>query len=230
MSQMPDTVMLFAAGFGTRMLPLTRARPKPLIEVAGEPLIDHALALIRAAGIRKVVCNLHYHADQLEAHLKGTGVITIREEPDILETGGGLKNALTRLGTGPVFVMNADAIWRGPNPLSLLARDWRAEQMEALQLLVPTHAAIGHSSSGDWDCDADGRLSRGSTFVYPGAHITRTDGLAEIAETAFSLNRLWDRMIARGGLYGTLYPGKWCDVGRPESIALAEALLDSPHV
>ena len=121
-------VLLFAAGFGTRMKHLTKDRPKPMVTVAGRPLIDHALALAQDISPPTVVANLHYKPETLKAHLIPLGVKTILEEPDILETGGGLRNALPLLGAGPVITMNTDAIWRGPNPLWLLLDAWDPER------------------------------------------------------------------------------------------------------
>ncbi|WP_375174036.1 nucleotidyltransferase family protein [Pseudooceanicola sp.] len=218
----PRALMLFAAGFGTRMGALTADRPKPLVEVAGRPLIDHALDLITPVVAGPVIANLHYRADQLEAHLAGSPVQTVREEPEILETGGGLKNALPLLGSGPVFTMNSDAVWKGPNPLALLAEAWR-EDMEALLLCIPPDQARGHSGAGDFTSGPP--VTRGPGLIYSGAQIIRTDGLSAIKEQAFSLNLLWNEMLERGTLHVLPYPGAWCDVGRPEGIALAEDML-----
>ncbi len=221
----PQSIMLFAAGFGTRMGALTRNRPKPLIEVGGRPLVDHTLDLVQGAGPLRTVANLHYLADQLEAHLKPKGVLLSREEPEILETGGGLRAALPLLGAEPVFTLNTDAIWAGPNPLTLLQDSWNPDIMDALLMCVPVPNAIGHAGSGDFTADAEGRITRGPGLIYGGAQIIKTDGLGEFPEKAFSLNRLWDRMHDQRRLFAVEYPGKWCDVGRPEGIALAEGLL-----
>jgi MurNAc alpha-1-phosphate uridylyltransferase len=223
MSQ-PRAAMIFAAGFGTRMGALTRDRPKPLIPVAGRPLIDHALAIATAAAPR-IVVNTHYHAAMIAAHLAGRAVALSPEPDAILDTGGGLKAALPLLGPGPVFTLNSDAVWQGENPLSALATAWDDSRMEGLLLLLDRDRAIGHAGPGDFQTDPQGRLSRGPGRVYSGAQIIRTDDLALIGQPVFSLNLLWDRMIARGTLYGLGYAGQWCDVGRPESIPLAEALL-----
>lgn len=94
MRSTPDALMLFAAGLGTRMKELTLHRPKPLLEVAGRPLLDHALDLPRTAGIGRIVANVHYHADQILTHLAGTGVLVSDETDLLLETGGGLRKAL----------------------------------------------------------------------------------------------------------------------------------------
>jgi MurNAc alpha-1-phosphate uridylyltransferase len=220
---MPDAVMLFAAGFGTRMGVLTAHRPKPLIEVAGQPLLDHALALTE--GIARRVVNAHYLSDQIAAHLAGSDVHLSIEAPDVLDTGGGLRHALPLLGPDPVFTLNTDAVWRGPSPLDLLKQAWQPDRMEALLLCVPLAQAVGRKGEGDFDLQADGQLRRRGGFVYTGAQILRTEALHTIPERVFSLNRLWNAMAARGRLYGLAYPGHWCDVGHPEGIALAEEML-----
>lgn len=222
---MPDAVMLFAAGFGTRMGALTARRPKPLIEVAGRPLIDHALALADAAGVARKVVNLHYLPDMLRDHLSGRDGVALSYEPEILETGGGLRAALPLLGPGPVFTLNSDAVWTGRNPLEQLRAAWDPDRMDALLLLIAPGAAQGHSGAGDFVADARGRLSRGPGAIYSGAQIIRTEALSDIPDRAFSLNRLWDRMIAEQRLFGLTHDGSWCDVGRPEGIAEAEAML-----
>lgn len=230
MTETPRAVMLFAAGFGTRMGALTRDRPKPLIQVAGRPLIDHALDLARATRPARIVANVHFHADMLAAHLGPRGVLLSREEPEILETGGGLRAALPLLGPGPVFTMNTDAIWVGPNPLALLASAWNPARMDALLMCVPVARAVGHDGPGDFAADDKGRIRRGPGLVYGGVQIVRTEGLHDFEEAAFSLNRLWDRMQRAGRLHAVTYPGRWCDVGHPGGIALAEALLEDQDV
>jgi MurNAc alpha-1-phosphate uridylyltransferase len=217
--------MLFAAGFGTRMGALTADRPKPLIPVAGRALIDHALDLAEAAGAEPVVVNLHYRSEQIREHLAGRAV-TFSEEAEILETGGGLRHALGHLGKGPVFTLNSDAVWTGENPLMQLEAAWDGARMDGLLLVAPSGAARGHGARADFALAPDGRLTRCETgVVYLGAQILATGGLAAIGERVFSLNRLWDRMIAEGRLYGVVHAGGWCDVGRPETIAEAEAML-----
>jgi MurNAc alpha-1-phosphate uridylyltransferase len=221
----PSSVMMFAAGFGTRMGDLTRAMPKPLIEVAGRPLIDHALELAREVLPECIVVNLHYLPEQLEAHLEGQDVLLSNEQPDILETGGGLRHALPLLGDGPVFTSNTDAIWKGPNPFSLLKDAWDPSRMSALLLCIPKAHAEGHNGEGDFLIDPDGQARRGPGLIYSGVQIIKPDLLAAIPDQSFSLNLLWDQMLQDGTLYALPYPGRWCDVGRPEGIATAEAML-----
>lgn len=235
MRHSPRSVMLFAAGFGTRMGALTQSRPKPLIEVAGHALLDHALSLAQAITPTRVVVNTHYLSAQIHSHLTGQDVLISEETPDILETGGGLRQALPLLGPDPVFTLNTDYVWSGPNPLACLSAAWDPDKMDALLLCLPKSRALGHSGAGDFlldgaGHDGAGQATRGPGLIYAGAQIIRTDGLAAIPEAAFSLNRLWDDMLQKGRLYGLEYPGQWCDVGRPEGIALAETMLASANV
>lgn len=215
--------MLFAAGLGTRMGALTADRPKPLIPVAGQPLLDHALALTDVPCVGQRVVNVHYKAQMIRDHVANRDIAISSEDP-VLETGGGLRHALPLLGMGPVITLNTDAIWRGPQPVTALCAAWQP-QMEALLMLVPKTQVRGHAGPGDFARDTDGRLHRAPDMIYTGLQIIRTDSLSAVAEDAFSLNVVWNQMAARGGLFGMVYHGKWCDVGRPDSIPLAEALL-----
>ena len=222
--------MIFAAGFGTRMGPLTADRPKPMIPVAGRPLIDHALTLVRGFRAKRIVLNLHYKPEILRQHLAGQDVLFSEEQPDVLETGGGLRAALPLLGSDPVFTMNSDAVWSGPNPLGVLANAWNPTQMDALLLCIPRDQAFGHHGTGDFLMDQAGRVRRGPGVVYSGLQIIKTDGLRTIPDTVFSLNRLWNDMLAQDRLFATTYPGRWCDVGTPEGIELAEDMVRSEDV
>lgn len=222
--------MLFAAGFGTRMKGLTKAQPKPMIRVANKPLIDHALDLVMAYGAENIVVNLHYKPEMLEHHLAGSGITFSHEVPDILETGGGLRAALPLLGNDPVFTLNTDAVWRGPNPLDQLAKLWQPNEMDALLLCIPAENALGHSGPGDFIIADDGTARRGAGFIYSGLQIIKTDLLQDIPEPCFSLNFLWDMMLENNRLYAAPYAGKWCDVGTPESIQIAEQMLGADDV
>ena len=222
-------LMLFAAGFGTRMRDLTANRPKPLIPVRGRPLIDRALDLAAGADCAPVVVNVHYLGDQIIRHLQGRPGLQISDErAAILDTGGGLRAALPVLGESPVMTLNPDAVWRGPNPLALLAQAWDPDRMDALLLVKDRAAVRGRSGKADFVTDAEGRISRAEGdrgVLYLGAQIVRPDGLAAIAQPVFSLNLLWNAMIAEGRAFALPYPGDWCDVGSPEGLAEAEAML-----
>jgi MurNAc alpha-1-phosphate uridylyltransferase len=227
----PNAVMLFAAGFGTRMGALTNDRPKPLVNVAGRALLDHALDQVDGIKPDRIVVNCHYFPDQVKTHLKDRADITlIHEDREILETGGGLKNALPALGGGPVFTMNTDAAWLGPNPLQALLAAWEPDKMDALLLCVPSQNAVGHKGSGDFILGDEGRITYGAGDIYTGLQIIRTDRLCEISDTSFSLKLLWAKLLEDQRMFGLRYTGKWCDVGTPEGITLAENMLDQGDV
>ncbi len=220
-------VMLFAAGFGTRMGELTKSRPKPLVPVAGRPLLDHAIALVQEASAPRIVVNTHYLGDQITTYLQGSDIAVSHETPDILDTGGGLKYALPMLGSETVFTMNTDAVWSGPNPLTALQSAWDPEKMDALLLCLPKENALGHKGQGDFISDGNSPAERGPGLVYSGAQIIKTNGLFDIPQDAFSLNVLWTRMIEAKRLFVISYDGHWCDVGHPGGITMAEEMLET---
>jgi MurNAc alpha-1-phosphate uridylyltransferase len=235
-AEVPDTAMVMAAGLGKRMRPLTATRPKPLIEVGGKPLLDHVLDRLRAAGVRKVVVNVHYLADALQAHLErvADGLdVTISDERDLLlETGGGLVRAQSLIGCDPFLAINSDNLWvDGPaDTLKLLASHWDGSKMDALLLLVPQARALNHKGLGDFHMDRAGRLrrrgrSRVAPFVYTGVQIVSKALLKDAPDGPFSTNILWDRAIAAGRCYGAVHQGLWFDVGNPESIRATEQAL-----
>jgi len=218
-------LMIFAAGKGTRMAPLTDVTPKPLIRVGERTLLDRALDLGREAGVGRIVLNTHHLGDQIRDHVEGQGILISDEAGLLLETGGGLRKALPLLGPGPVITMNPDVIWTGANPIRALLDAWD-DSMDALLMLVPIAQTHGRQGGGDFSLDPARRLIRKGDLVYGGAQIIRPDRLAGIEGEVFSLNRLWDLLIADGRAYGLIHQGEWCDVGRPDCIPLAEALLD----
>ena len=123
----PDTAMILAAGLGTRMRPLTDHCPKPLLALGGGAMIDLALDHAVAAGVRRAVVNLHYLGGMIRDHLAGRvapEILFSDEQPEILDTGGGIAQALGLLGTSPFYTVNSDAVWVGANPLAVLAAAW----------------------------------------------------------------------------------------------------------
>lgn len=216
--------MIFAAGFGTRMGALTRDTPKPMLPLAGRPMVDHALNLLRDAGIAEIVANTHYLPDRITPHLMAQDVTVLHEDP-ILETGGGLRAALPALGAEPVITLNPDSAWKGPNPVELLCEAWR-DDMQALLMLVDVDKALGTAPPGDFSLE-HGRIRRKGPFRYTGLQLLRTDRLQEIPGEAFSLNAYWDLLAEDAPLHGIEYPGTWCDIGHPQGLAQAEALLAS---
>lgn len=226
---MNEPVMLFAAGFGTRMGDLTKDRPKPLVKVAGKPLIEHAMTIVRDFAPKQIVVNAHYKADQIVTYFAGTDIRVLVEAPDILDTGGGLKAAAPVLGGTIVFTMNTDAVWAGPNPLAVLKSAW-TDEMQALLLCVPKDQTVGHTGPGDIDIDAQGNAVWGTDTVFSGVQMIRTDIVSNMAEDVFSLKSVWTTLEAQGRLHAVSYPGRWCDVGHPQGITLAEAMLRQEDV
>ena len=235
-AEVPDTAMVMAAGLGKRMRPLTATKPKPLIEVAGKPLLDHVFDRLRAAGVRKVVVNVHYLADALQAHLARTAdglEVTISDERELLlETGGGLVRAQSMIDSDPFLAINSDNLWvDGPaDTLKLLASHWDGKKMDALLLLVPQARAMNHKGLGDFHMDRAGRLrrrgrSRVAPFVYTGVQIVSKALLRDAPEGPFSTNILWDRAIGEGRCYGAVHQGLWFDVGNPSAIRATEQIL-----
>lgn len=220
--------MIFAAGFGTRMGVLTARTPKPLVQVAGQALLDHAMAQVDPAA--QVVVNVHYLGEQVIEHLGDDPRVTISDERDrILETGGGLRRALPLLEADTVATLNADMVWHGPAAIPLLLRAWRPDQMDALMLLIPLERCHGHDGKGSFALSKTGQLTRGGPWVYTGAQILRTDRLKDIPDEVFSLNKLWDLMLADGRVHGLVYPGHWADVGTPDGVRAAERMLDADN-
>jgi MurNAc alpha-1-phosphate uridylyltransferase len=229
--------MVLAAGLGKRMRPLTTTVPKPLIEVAGRPLIDWAIDRLEAAGVETVVVNIHYQPHLLRAHLarRRHPEILISDESDaLLDTGGGIAKALPLLGDEPFFLLNADTFWIvGARPnLRWLAGSWN-DAMDCLLLLAPTVRAVGYRGRGDFRMDPAGRLVRRPErevvpFAYAGAAILHPRLFAGCPEGRFSLNLLFDRAIEAERLYGVRMDGLWLHVGTPEAIGEAElSIADS---
>ncbi len=233
----PQTAMVMAAGLGKRMRPLTATRPKPLVEVAGKPLIDHVFDRLRAAGIARAVVNVHYLADTLQAHLTDRfddiEVVMSDERRRLMETGGGLVQARGLLGDAPVLVVNSDNLWiDGPvDAIRLLASRWDDATMDALLLMVPLARANNHSGTGDFYLNADGRIvgrrkpGRVAPFAYTGIQILHPRLIVDWPEGPFSTNLFWDRAIAAGRAFGQVHQGLWFDVGTPGAIPKTEAIL-----
>lgn len=231
-----DTAMVLAAGLGKRMRPLTATRPKPLVEVAGKALLDHALDRLKAAGVKRAVVNVHYLADALEAHLQhrvqGIEVAVSDERAGLLETGGGLVHALPLIADDPFLVVNSDNLWvDGPaDSIRALAARWEDGEMDALLLLVALARANCHSGKGDFHMDGAGRLSRRkpgrlAPFVFTGVQIVSKRLFEGAKAEPFSLNVLWDRAIEAGRAFGLVHNGLWFDVGTPPAVKRTEEML-----
>ena len=229
-----DTAMVLAAGLGKRMRPLTASQPKPLVRVAGKPLIDHALDRLAEAGVAKAVVNVHYLADSLEAHVtaRAAPMVAVSDEREqLLETGGGMVKARPFL-PDPFFCINSDNIWLdGPRDVFHdLSDAWDAERMDALLALVPHRGAHNLRGKGDFNMDATGRVTRRRSgriapFIFTGIQLISKRLLRDAPDGPFSTNLLWDRAIEEGRLFGVAFTGQWFEVGTPAAIPATEAAL-----
>ncbi|MDX1580906.1 MAG: nucleotidyltransferase family protein [Alphaproteobacteria bacterium] len=239
----PDCAMVLAAGLGTRMRPLTNDKPKSLVEVDGQTLIDRALDQLAKAGVKTAVINHHYKSEKLLSHLSArqSGLPALRfsdEKDELLETGGGIKKALPLFTSDPFFSINCDVIWTdgADNTLSRLAAHWDDEKMDGLLLMIPIGRARGHAGAGDFfltdtrDMRDVGRLAwRGEAkqapYVFAGIQLVSTRLYRDTPEGPFSNLRLWDRAIGEGRLFGLVHQGGWVDIGTPQGRDDAEAWL-----
>lgn len=231
------TAMILAAGLGKRMRPITDAIPKPLVEIGGRSMLDHALDRVSDAGIETAIVNVHYLADLVEARLASRStprIIVSDERGQLLETGGGIRKALPLLGSDPFLLMNSDSLWlEGPRAnVSALIRAWNPAQMDILLLLAASATSIGYDGYGDFNMDNVGRLTRReerrmTPFVYAGVAILRPELFADTPEGSFSLNLLFDRAIAADRLFGLRLDGQWLHVGTPDAVKEANFRIAS---
>lgn len=226
--------MILAAGKGTRMRAAADDPPKPLTEIGGISLLARMMARFEAAGIRRIIVNMHHKAAFIEAaiaaHQGPADVVLSDERAALLETGGGVKKALPLLGAAPFLVANGDVLWCEARPaVAALCAAFDPARMDALLLLADTQTASGYDGSGDYDLAADGRLSRktddAAPYVFAGVQILSPAIFAAMPDGAFSLNLVYDAAQADGRLFGQVLDGQWMHVGTPEGRAAAEAKL-----
>ena len=233
-----EDAMVLAAGLGTRLRPITDTMPKPLVPIAGKPMIDYGMDALAEAGVSRAVVNVHHFADQMVAHLatRASPEIILSDETDgLMNSGGGLAKGLKLLGRDPVLVMNADLFWIGEKPgrktnLERLAEAFDPARMDMVMLCVKLEDTTGHNGKKDFSLDGDGRLTRyrkgdGTPVVYAGALALMPALLDDAPDDAFNLNIYFDRAIEKGRLYGIMLEGHWITVGTPEAIGAAEAVI-----
>nr|WP_070960672.1 nucleotidyltransferase family protein [Hyphomonas sp. Mor2] len=235
MTRMPHTAMVLAAGLGTRMRPLTDATAKPLLEVAGRSMIDRLLDNLVVAGVKRVVVNVHWCADLVEAHLQDRQdlqVVISDERDQVLETGGGLAKARPLLGDDPIFVVNTDAFWEptGPEPLKSLVESFNSELMDECLLLADTKRALGFPGAGDFFRDEAGVLTRRgeaetAPWAYAGVRILKPALYDGAPVEPFSANRIWNDLIPKGRIHGQPLDRFWLHVGDPQALKDAEFWL-----
>jgi MurNAc alpha-1-phosphate uridylyltransferase len=235
MSKPIKRAMVLAAGLGLRMRPVSEARPKPLVTVAGRTLLDHVLDRLIDAGIECVVVNIHYRPDMIREVLARRSEVEIRisdETDKLLDTGGGIAKALHYFEGEAFLTHNADSLWTDGmgNTLAHMGRRFDEAQMDALMLVAPTVSALGYFGRGDFVMNEEGLLARReeacvAPFVWAGVQIVHPRLFDDCPKGPFSTNVVWNRAIERGRLYGTRHDGVWMHVGCPEGLRQAEAFL-----
>jgi N-acetyl-alpha-D-muramate 1-phosphate uridylyltransferase len=234
----PATAMLLAAGFGTRMRPLTDRTAKPLLPLGGKALLDHALDRLAAYGVATVVVNAHWQAGLLEAHLKARQArpprTILQREAALLETGGSVKAALDLLGPTPFFVVNGDAFWLdGPHPaLGRLVTGFNPAEVDGVLLVHRTFQVHAEVGMGDFAVDSWGGLRRRGEreivpYIYAGLQLIAPALLAGTPDGAFSMNRAWDAAMAAGRLRAVVHDGLWFHLSTPADLAEAETILQA---
>ena len=236
MSQIITKAFILAAGKGTRMRPLTDTCPKPLLDVAGKPIIAHALDALAERGVTDVVVNLNYLGEQLEAYLETRQDfnITLSWEDELLETGGGVKKELAFFGDEPFFVLNGDVIWDGGSipALKRLQDNWNADKMDALLLMQPIDRQDGYNGRGDYYLDAESlRLTRrtpeqsAAPLVFAGPRIINARLFENAPDGHFSFLTLFDQAQEKQRLCGVIHDGNWYHVGTPEALKKTDEIL-----
>ena len=234
----PPKAMVLAAGLGLRMRPLTERMPKPLVQVAGQTLLDHVLNKLGDVGVSEAIVNVHYLPDQIIDHVAGRAkpcVIISDERNQVLGTGGGIVKALPLLGQAPFFLVNADTLWIDGvrSNLARLAETFDPARMDILLLMAPTASSIGYNGNGDYAMLPDGALRKRKEhqvvpFVYAGAAIISPSIFADAPSGEFSLTKMFDAANAQERLFGLRLDGMWMHVGTPDAVAEAEeAFLES---
>jgi len=230
----PDHAMVLAAGLGKRMRPITDTIPKPLVKIADKTLLDWGLDSLAAAGVKEAVVNVHYLPDQIIEHVERRTyprIIISDERERLLDSAGGIVEALPLLGSKPFYVLNADTFWidRNVPNLDRLALAWRPDSMDILMMLAALDQATGHSGATDFLLDGDGRLRRANGdpagLIYAGAAIVSPKLFAEAEAVPHSLNAYFDSAIEQRRLFGLQMEGSWITVGTPDAIAPAEAAV-----
>ena len=229
----PTHAMVLAAGLGQRMRPITDTLPKPLVVIGGKSMLDHALDRLADIGVTDAVVNVHHLAGMIERHLarrQSPRIVISDERAELLETGGGVTKALPHLGDQPFFHLNSDSLWteHGQSNLLCLAQAWEPARMDMLLMLAQTCRSMGYDGAGDFHLAADGALMRrkpGETVphIYAGVAILKPGLLGGAPRGRWSLNLLFDKLIAQGRLFGHVMSGEWLHVGTPDAIGEAEA-------
>ncbi len=237
--QRPDHAFILAAGKGTRLRPYTDTMPKPMVAVDGQALIDHALDHLAGAGVRHVTINTHYMADKLENHLSqrlAPPTLMFSREETLLDTGGGIKKALSTMGDRPFFAVSGDGFWTDSSEdtaLSRLCRAWDEETMDILLLLQPLSRMVLTRGVGDYDLTPDGRairsLDKKGAYMWTSIRLCRPGIFNDTPDDAFSFLELMDRAQSQGRLYGLVHDADWHHISTPEDLDRVAESLAAPR-
>ena len=228
-------VMVLAAGRGSRLKELTEHTPKPLVSVGKVQPLKRTLSLLAHRGFTQVVVNAWYLAEKIKKAVEPikNPAVTVVEEDYLLDTGGGVKNALSHLGIEPFIVINGDLIWSEETDpiLAQLPDLFDAEKMDVLLLLIPRLNALGYSKTGDFSMTENGQIAfkgkdqNTAPYVYSGIQILHPRVFAAHDKNTFSIIDVYRTVQQKGRLYGHVYTGEWADMGTPEGIWAATELL-----
>ncbi|HEX3863067.1 MAG TPA: nucleotidyltransferase family protein [Stellaceae bacterium] len=238
MIEVPKSGMVLAAGLGTRMRPLSDTAPKPLFQIDGRALLDHAIDRLALVGVERVVVNAHYKAEMIAAQVarRFTPRIELSREDELLETGGGVAKALHLLDER-FFAVNGDVLWLDGKEYALarLAAAFDPAAMDIVLLLQRTTTAVGYDGNGDFFLDPLGTPRRRgereiAPYVFAGIQLLHRRIFDGITERHFSLSRLYRRAEEAGRLRAIVHDGEWFHVGTPEGLAATRARFSSHRV
>lgn len=228
---MIEAAFILSAGFGKRLRPHTNDKPKTLVPIAGKPILDYLLDALKQKGVQKIIINLHYCGDQIRDYLRDRDDFTFlfSEEEEVLETGGGLKNAEHLLDENPFFLLNGDNFWddaQGHKPaLERMENAWDPHKMDILLLLqsvsnMKETEAVGDYHLGENGKGKDGKatraLDRKGTHMFASARIVHPRILKQAPNGAYSFLKLMDAAQDSGRLYGLEHQGRWFHISTPE--------------
>lgn len=236
----PDKAFILAAGMGTRLRPYTDHCPKPLVPLNGRPIIDHVLDRLAEAGVRFVTVNLHYMADRLDAHLRKRTDLQIRTvyEPDLLDTGGGIKNAMpgdrNSKDSEAFYVVSGDSVWTDGlygSALSRMADVWTPDNTDLLLLLQPLERMALTPGKGDYDLEGDRAIrshAKAGHYMWTSVRLCTPRLFRDTPDGAFSFLTLMDRAEQAGRLKGLVHDGEWYHITTPDDLDRVNAALVQP--
>lgn len=224
---MTKTAFILAAGKGTRLRPYTNNLPKPMVCVADKPIIGHIVDQCKEVGVKNIIINLFYLGDEITKYFKNEKEVRIyfSEEVEILETGGGVKNALHHIKEDSFFMINGDAFWANSGQektLKTVEKQWNFDEMDILLLLEPISNMKLTQSVGDYDIDSTGRAKRSldktGKYMFTGIRLTKKSIFNDAPDGPFSFLQLMDKAEEQGRLFGVAHKGDWHHISTPQDL------------